>query len=114
MKKSQTSYHDGESLDVKKCLKSIGKEAFVRILFPILKKDPDITLEELAKKLPASTNINSLTIRLGQSRRIFDERAEYEALQIIVLSKRVPNEIKDEAQKLIDDFTFGLKRAQIQ
>lgn len=100
----KSSYSEDGFLDASKYLLSIGKAAFVKIMYPAIKSNPDITVEEIAAKYPAFANFKSQDMRLKMSRKVFKEGAEFEALQLIVLSKKVSDEIKEEAQKFIDEY----------
>jgi hypothetical protein len=103
-RKSDSTFPDEFMVDVNKYLKSIGKAAFVQIMYPALKSNPNATVEEIAAKYPAFEKFKSKSMRLKMSRLIFEEGSVYEALNVIKFSKLVPKTIKDEAQKLIDEY----------
>lgn len=77
-------------------LQKSGKEIFLKILFPELIKDKNITIEELSSKYPryASFSINSQRTRLSKAKKIFEMNKHKEALQIIMLSKKISEEDK--------------------
>ena len=77
--------------DIEKLLRSIGKEVFLKILYPEIEKDINITVEDLSKKYPiyASYTINSQRTRLSHAKKIFELNKQKEALQIIMLSKKM-------------------------
>lgn len=80
-------------------LQKSGKEIFLKILYPELIKDKNITIEELSSKYPryASFSINSQRTRLSKAKKIFELNKQKEALQIILLSKIISEEDKKTA-----------------
>lgn len=85
--------------DLEYLLQKSGKEIFLKILFPELIKDKNITIEELSNKYPryASFSVNSQRTRLSKAKKIFELNKQKEALQIILLSKRISEEDKKTA-----------------
>ena len=83
-------------VDLEYLLQKSGKEIFLKIL---LIKDKNITVEELSSKYPryASFSINSQRTRLSKAKKIFELNKQKEALQIILLSKRISEEDKKTA-----------------
>lgn len=71
-------------------LQKSGKEIFLKVLFPELIMDKDITIEKLSSKYPryASFSINSQRTRLSKAKRIFELNKQKEVLQIILLGKK--------------------------
>lgn len=78
-------------------LRKIGKEIFLRILYPEIKKNRNITVEELASKYPkyASFSINSQRTRLNNANKIFALNKLKEAFQIIMDSERISQESRN-------------------
>ena len=85
-------------VDLEYLLQKSGKEIFLKILLTELIKDK-ITVEELSSKYPryASFSINSQRTRLSKAKKIFELNKQKEALQIILLSKRISEEDKKTA-----------------
>lgn len=83
-------------VDLEYLLQKSGKEIFLKILLTELIKDKNITVEELSSKYPryASFSINSQRTRLSKAKKIFELNKQKEALQIILLSKRISEEDK--------------------
>lgn len=81
-------------VDLEYLLQKSGKEIFLKILLTELIKDKNITVEELSSKYPryASFSINSQRTRLSKAKKIFELNKQKEALQIILLSKRISEE----------------------
>lgn len=88
-------------IDLEYLLQKSGKEIFLKILFPELIKDKNITIKELSSKYPryASFSINSQRTRLSKAKKIFELNKQMEALQIILLSKKISEEDKKTALK---------------
>lgn len=88
-------------VDLEYLLQKSGKEIFLKILFPELIKDKNITIKELSSKYPryASFSINSQRTRLSKAKKIFELNKQMEALQIILLSKKISEEDKKTALK---------------
>ena len=86
-------------VDLEYLLQKSGKEIFLKILLTELIKDKNITVEELSSKYPryASFSINSQRTRLSKAKKIFELNKQKEALQIILLSKRISEEDKKTA-----------------
>ena len=76
-------------------LKSIGKTAFVEILFPSLKENVNVSYKEIAKKYPKFASYKTQKNRLATAKSIFQNGLEMEALQIIAHSSKLnPNVIE--------------------
>ena len=88
-------------VDLEYLLQKSGKEIFLKILLTELIKDKNITVEELSSKYPryASFSINSQRTRLSKAKKIFELNKQMEALQIILLSKKISEEDKKTALK---------------
>lgn len=86
-------------------LSSIGKAAFVKYLYPELKRNIDISEVEISEKYPLYATYSDITrkTRLSSSRTILKNGLEKEALMNIVSSQNVPEEIKDLARKYLDE-----------
>ncbi len=81
-------------IDLDKWLKSIGKAAFVEILYPSLTDDINVSYKEISEKYPKYENYKTQQARLSTARSIFRNRLEMKALQIIAESSRLsPNTI---------------------
>ena len=89
---------DDKQLD--RSLRSIGKECFVK--YYELFKDPKWTKEDLIEHLLAVegyTESGCIT-RISQSRRIFNAHREFDALDIIINSNRLSQDIINKARQL--------------
>lgn len=77
--------------DIERLLQRIGKGVFLKVLYPEIEKDINITVEDLSNKYPiyASFSINSQRTRLSNAKKIFELNKQKEALQIIMLSKKM-------------------------
>lgn len=82
-------------------LPKIGKEVFLKILYPEILRDSNVTIEELANKYTryASFSITSQRSRLSNSKKIFELNKQKEALLNIMPSKKVSKENKELARK---------------
>lgn len=85
-------------IDLDNWLKSIGKAAFVEILFPSLKNNINVTYKEIAEKYPQYENYKSQQARLSTARSIFHNGLELKALQIIVGSSRLAPNVVEKAR----------------
>lgn len=96
---------DLESKRLNKKLCRIGKAAFVKYLYPELKKNIDISEVEISEKYPlyADYSDNARKTRLSTSRTILKNGLEKEALMNIVSSQKLPEEIRDLARKYLDE-----------
>lgn len=96
---------DLESKRLNKKLCRIGKAAFVKYLYPELKKNIDISEVEISEKYPLNADYsdNARKTRLSNSRSILKNGLGKEALMIIVSSQNVPEEIRDLARKYLDE-----------
>lgn len=86
-------------VDLEYLLQKSGKEIFLKILLTELIKDKNITVEELSSKYPryASFCLFNSKIFFALLKRVLCELIEKEALQIILLSKRISEEDKKTA-----------------
>lgn len=89
-------------INLDRSLQSIGKEAFVEVLFPALRQNLDVTAAELSKsnETYAGYAIQAQTSRLSTAKRIFRNGLEGEALQIIIDSPRLDADLKKKAADL--------------
>ena len=96
---------DSEFKQLNKKLCSIGKAAFVKYLYPELKRNIDISEVEISEKYPlyAGYSDNARKTRLSNSRSILKNGLGKEALMIIVSSLNLPEEIRDLARKYLDE-----------
>lgn len=94
-----------ENLDteVNYLLQKAGKEVFVRILYPELKENRYVSVEDIARKYPkfASFTSDSQKTRLSKANKIFALGKLKEAFQIILLSRKVKKEILQEAREIL-------------
>lgn len=88
--------------DLKRLLNSIGKEIFVRYYndFKYV-KDKDKFAEKLLSENESATSIGGQLTRINCAKRIFENKKEIEALKIICDSKRMREDIKQIARKII-------------
>lgn len=86
---------------IESLLRKIGKEIFLKILYPEILRDSNVTIEELVNKYTryASFSISSQRSRLSNSKKIFELNRQKEALLNIMLSKKVSKENKELARK---------------
>ncbi|VVS90769.1 hypothetical protein [Desulfoluna spongiiphila] len=91
--------------DLVRKLNSVGKEVFVRHfnLFELyssgqLSKNEGISYF-VSKKV---SNSAGAAIRLGNAKVIFKYKMQYEALEIIIQSKKLPNLVIEKAYELIN------------
>ncbi|WP_219588240.1 hypothetical protein, partial [Vibrio parahaemolyticus] len=89
---------DDKQLD--RSLRSIGKECFVK--YYELFQDPNWSKEDLIEHLIALEGYqeSGCITRISQSRRIFNDHREYDALDMVISSNRVPIDIIEKARKL--------------
>lgn len=88
---------------VEEKLRTVGKKSFVN-LYPELKKNISVTLEEISNKYPAfleNNNLNSQNTKLSTARTIFKKGKSEIALKNIVNSKKVDKEIREKARALL-------------
>ena len=88
--------------EVNYLLQKAGKEVFVRILYPELKENRYVTIEDIARKYPmfASFTLSSQKT-LSKANKIFALGKLKEAFQIILLSRKVKKEILKEAREIL-------------
>lgn len=96
-----------ESDWVEERLRAVGKMSFICILYPELKKNIDITIEELSMKYPIfkEYELNSQRTKLSSARAIFRENKIEVALKHIIESKNVTNEIRQRARTALFEYT---------
>ena len=89
---------------IKELLKACGMRAFVDYLFPALSKDINLTVLEMSRICPEYNGFsaNAQNTRLSKARTIFKNGWEYDALEIIAKSSRVPVDVRLKARELID------------
>jgi len=94
--------------ELKRLLSSVGKKAYVEILFPAMTKDRDISVMELCQKYPEFRNYTpaAQNTRRTKARKIFDNGWQYEALHAIALSSRVIPSVRAKAQEFLQIFHF--------
>ena len=88
---------------IKALLQHCGMEVYVSFLFPALSKDINITALEMSRIMPEYNKFTATTqiTRLNTARMIFKRGWEYDALEIIASSSRVPFEIKRKASEML-------------
>ena len=88
-------------------LQGIGKNVFVTILYPALKKDIYITIPELIKYYPKfcelSKSSKAQNTRLSKARTIFNNGWENAALECIAYSAKVDPDARKKAMELLGD-----------
>lgn len=96
---------DSEFERLNKKLCRIGKAAFVKYLYPELKRNIDISEVEISEKYPFYADYSDIArkTRLSSSRTILKNGLEKEALMNIVSSQNIPEEIRDLARKYLDE-----------
>ncbi len=84
-------------------LQSIGKEAFLDILYPELRNNLNVTIDEIANKHPLfkSYKIDSQKTRLSSSRSIFKYGMIENAMDILTLSNK--KNISEKALKYLEE-----------
>ncbi|WP_217523199.1 hypothetical protein [Vibrio metschnikovii] len=89
---------DDKQLD--RSLRSIGKECFVK--YYELFQDRNWSKEDLIEHLIAVEGYqeSGCITRISKSRRIFNDHREYDALDMVISSNRLPIEIIEKARKL--------------
>ena len=85
--------------DLNRLLASIGKSTFIRYFDQF--QDETISNQEMVERLPASYTLKSRWSRTTKARRIFRERLEDEALDIIINSDHVDPETWERARQLL-------------
>lgn len=87
--------------ELKYLISKCGLTAFVTYLYPELKEDINVSLKTLRLKHPEYNGESDevMNTRLSKARRIFLLNLQREALQIIMFSKRMRNDVKDLAKK---------------
>ena len=91
-------------MDVKSTLGKIGKSVFVNFYYDF--KDNSKTNEELTEilyKNNSNSNSRNQNFRIKRARKLFSERKNLEALDIICHSNGVADEIKEKALQILHD-----------
>ena len=88
-------------IELDKWLKSIGKAAYVEILFPSLRENINVTCMEIAKKYPKYANYTTQMKRLSTAKSIFQNGLELEALQIIADSPKLEPSVIEKAKSYL-------------
>jgi len=87
---------------LEKKLRSIGKEIFVKYFEEF--RDLNVDREELSKKLlkdnPKAISLNAQKTRISNARKIFELKMEKEALENIVKSDRLKDNIRENAKRI--------------
>lgn len=98
-----------EDMDVNLDLNKIGKEVFVKVLYPELVRDRSVSIDEIVKRHFSYGNftVKSQKSRLSKSKRLFREGRVEKALEIIVCSGKVDLEIRKLAQRYLLDLRKG-------
>ena len=95
---------NGYELDwVEEKLRAVGKMSFVRHLYPELKKNISVTVEEVAAKYSefSSYGLDSQRSKLASARTIFKAGKEREALENISESRNVDEDTRCQALSLL-------------
>lgn len=88
-------------IDLKKCLYRIGKSCFIKY-FEEFKKD--LSNIEYQKIITENYTKNAKNTRSSNAKTIFRENLEIEALQNIVLSKKLAPKVRQEALRLLSKY----------
>lgn len=88
-------------INLEKCLQRIGKNCFIKY-FEEFKKDPPNI--EYHKIITEDYTITAKNTRISNAKAIFRENLEIEALQNIVLSKKLAPELRQEALRLLSKY----------
>ncbi|HZY25364.1 MAG TPA: hypothetical protein VFE71_06020 [Bacteroidales bacterium] len=91
-----------KGINLEKWLKSIGKEAYVEILFPALSEDISMTSEEISKRYPKYAEFETQSSRLSTAKSIFKHGLQFEALEIIADSKRLKADLITKARLYLE------------
>ncbi|TQR14734.1 hypothetical protein [Psychrobacillus soli] len=87
---------------LEKKLRSIGKEIFVEYFEEF--RDLNVDREELSKKLlkdnPKAISLDAQKTRISNARKIFELKMEKEALENIVKSDRLKDNIREKAKRI--------------
>jgi hypothetical protein len=89
--------------DLTRTLNSIGKEIFVRHYYDFKSiKDKFKLAEKLLNENQRASTIGGQLTRINCANKIFENGKEIEALEIIVNSNRMTDDIKQIAKKIIE------------
>lgn len=88
---------------IEELLRAIGKSTFVNCLYPELKRDINVTIEEISQKHPSYKRYTykSQKSRLSKARTIFKEGKEKEALELIAYSDKTDATAVIQAQNIL-------------
>lgn len=89
-----------KNAELERWLASIGKSTFVKYYDQF--RNLRVSDQEMVDRLPQEYTLKSRRTRVSNARRIFRERLEIEALNVIVGSARVDEETGREALKLLN------------
>lgn len=94
-------FNQDEVQKLENTLRSIGKEAFVK-LYPLVKANPSISVCEVINKLPSYKGYSqdSQKTRLSSTKSILSQGLGNEALENIACSNRLSKDLRSQAQKL--------------
>lgn len=103
MKHVIDKYDEDEEDALANKLKSIGKAAFLK-LYPLVKNNQNITIDEIEKKIPQYKiySENAKRTRLSSTRSIIVNGLESEALEIIASSSRMSDAERQKAKKILE------------
>lgn len=94
-----------DQVKLNELLQKIGKNVFVTILYPALKRDIDITLPELIESEPLFCELSKTrtaqNTRLSKARTIFINGWENAALECIAYSAKVDPDARKKAKELL-------------
>lgn len=92
-----------KEIHIKNLLRACGMQVFVDYLFPALSKDINVTTLEMSRTCPEFNifSANAQNTRLSKAKTIFKNGWEYDALEIIASSSRVPYEIRMKAREML-------------
>lgn len=104
-KKVKDQYDEDKAYALDNRLSSVGKATFIK-LYPLVKQNPDITVEEVEKVYPEYKKgkaENAKRTCLSSTRSIIRNGYEAEALEIIVNSSRMDDAVILEAKKYLEE-----------
>lgn len=94
-----------DNFNLLKLIRSVGMSSFVD-LFPIISRNPDVTVLELTNLFPefSQYSATSQTTKLSNAKAIFKNDGEIEALKIIAESYRVGPVVRLKAKELLAEY----------
>ena len=97
-------YNTDEEETLERTLNSIGKGAFIK-LYPLIKKNPSITIKEICDKIPSYKKYSptSQQTRLSSSRSIITRNLDAAALEIIIASSHIDQEVIRSARVFLSE-----------